>query len=104
MQLRDTLRTDTASRSPSTPNLGSVQTGLNKLWQKAAALPRCSPFPILIYAHAEPPGAGLLAPPDHQAVAGLEDVQRAGDTREGHRAHKDGDGRGQAEGEEGRLL
>lgn len=81
-----------------------VQTGVNELGQKEAALSWCSPFPGLVHAHAEPPRAGLLALPDHQAVAGLEDVQRAGNTREGHGAYKDGDVLGQTKGEEGRLL
>lgn len=51
---------------------------------------------MLIYTHSEPPRASLLAPPDHEAVARLEDVQRAGNAGEGHRAHKDGDVLGQA--------
>lgn len=67
-------------------------------------MPRSSPFPVLICAHAKPPGAALLAPPDHQAVPRLKDVQRAGDAREGHRAHKDGDVLGQAEGQKEKPL
>lgn len=81
-----------------------MQTGVNELGQKEAASSQRSPFPGLVHAHAEPPRASLLALPDHQAVAGLEDVQRAGDAREGHGAYEDGDVLGQAEGEEGRLL
>lgn len=67
-------------------------------------LPRSSPFPILIYTHAEPPRASLLAPPDHETVTRFEDVQRASDAREGHCAYKDGDVLGQAEGQEKRPL
>lgn len=80
------------------------QRAANQPGQGEAALPRASPFPILVYTHAKPSRAGLLAPPDHEAVARLEDVQRAGDAWEGHRAHEDGDVLGQAEGQEERPL
>ena len=81
-------------------HLGLGQRGANQPGQREAALPRSSPFPIRIYTHAEPPRASLLAPPDHEAIARLEDVQRAGDAWEGHRAYEDGDVLGQAEGQE----
>lgn len=84
--------------------LGLGQRGAYQLGQREATLPRSSPFPILIYTHAEPLRAGLLAPPDHEAVARLKDVQRAGDAWEGHRAYEDGDVLGQAEGQEERPL
>lgn len=68
--------------------------------QREAALPRSSPFPILIYTHAKHLCASLLAPPDHEAIARLKDVQRTGDAWEGHGAYEDGDVLGRAEGQE----
>lgn len=84
--------------------LGLGQRGVNQPGQTEATLPQSSPFPMLVYTHPEPPRAGLLAPPDHETVARLKDMQRAGSAREGHRAHKDGDVLGQAEGQEERSL
>lgn len=84
--------------------MGLGQRGENQPGQKEATLLGNSPFPILVYTHAEPPRASLLAPSDHEAVARFEDMQRAGNAWEGHRAYKDGDVLGQAEGQEERPL
>lgn len=47
-------------------------------------------FEVVGDAHAELLGARLHGAADHEAVARLEHVQRAGDGGEGHGAHKDG--------------
>ncbi len=59
-----------------------------------------SPRVLSRQAHAEPPGAGFHAPSYHKPVAGLKDVQGAGDGGEGHGTHEDGDVSGQTAGEE----
>lgn len=46
------------------------------------------PFEIVSQTHAEAVGARLHASPNHQSIAGLEDVERAGHSGEGHGAHK----------------
>lgn len=47
-----------------------------------------SPFEVVGQTHAEAFGSRLHASANHQPVAGLEDVQRAGHGGEGHGAHK----------------
>ena len=48
-------------------------------------------FEVVGDAHAELLGARLHGAADHEAVARLEHVQRAGDGGEGHGAHEDRD-------------
>lgn len=47
-------------------------------------------FQLVRYAHAELFGPRFHGAPNHEAVAWLKDMQRAGDGGEGHGAHKDG--------------